>query len=62
MLESGPLVVEWAERVQPVLPRYHLWVTMQLISMGQRDMVFTGHGNRYLSLMAAFRKQLYGGQ
>jgi tRNA threonylcarbamoyladenosine biosynthesis protein TsaE len=62
MLESGPLVVEWADRIKSVLPRYHLWVTMQLISIGQRDMVFTGHGNRYLPLMAAFRKQLYGGQ
>ncbi len=60
MLDHGPLVVEWAERVKDALPAEHLWVTLRWIDAGQRDLVFAARGLRYQRVLAAFRKQIYG--
>jgi tRNA threonylcarbamoyladenosine biosynthesis protein TsaE len=61
MIERGPLVVEWADRIQGALPGDHLWVALRLISVGQRDMVFSAHGQRYRSILDSLRKRIYGG-
>jgi len=60
LLEQGPLVVEWAERIKGALPAEHLWITLRWIDMGQRDLVFAARGLRYQQILAAFRKQIYG--
>jgi len=60
MLESGPLVVEWADHVREALPHEHLWVDMRWISENQRDLVFRGYGERHQNLLAAIRKQIFG--
>lgn len=60
MLDHGPLVVEWAEKVKAALPDEHLWITMRWIDVGQRDMVLAARGLRYQKILAAFRKQIYG--
>lgn len=61
LLETGPLVVEWADRVQVALPGKNLWVSLRWISPEQRDLIFTAHGLEYQSLLKAFRKRVYGG-
>jgi tRNA threonylcarbamoyladenosine biosynthesis protein TsaE len=61
MLESGALVIEWAERIQGALPREHLWISLRWISPQQRDLIFSARGNRYQSLLAKLRQRLYGG-
>lgn len=61
MLTSGALVVEWAERIQSVLPRQRLWVKMRWIADEQRGMVFSPEGARYEKLLAEFRRQTFGG-
>lgn len=60
MVETGPIVVEWAERIQEVLPAEHLWVNLRWIDEAQRDLLFTGHGARYQNMIAAIRKQIFG--
>ena len=60
MLETGLLVVEWAERIQAALPREHLWVTLRWIDDEQRDLVFAARGKRYQSVLATVRKQIFG--
>lgn len=62
-MNNGPLVVEWADRIQDVLPENHLWVTLQWVdedSHEQRDMVFTACGPRYLAMLVEFRRQIFG--
>ena len=61
MLEGGPLVVEWAERIQSALPAENLWVTLNWVEEWQRDLNLTAHGQHYQSLLSTFRKQVYGG-
>jgi tRNA threonylcarbamoyladenosine biosynthesis protein TsaE len=61
MLEQGPLVLEWPERIASVVPGDYLWVAMRWIADEQRGMLFTMRGKRYQSLLAEFRRLIYGG-
>jgi tRNA threonylcarbamoyladenosine biosynthesis protein TsaE len=60
MIDSGPLVIEWAERIQDALPDECLWVTLRWIDRGQRDMLVSARGERYQDLLATIRRQVYG--
>jgi len=60
MLENGPLVIEWADRIQAALPMEILWVNLQWVNDTQRDMVFSARGQRYLNLLNHLRRQFYG--
>jgi len=60
LLESGPLVVEWADRIQSVLPGDRLWVTLHDVDEDQRDLLFVAHGKRYEVMLAELRRQTIG--
>jgi tRNA threonylcarbamoyladenosine biosynthesis protein TsaE len=66
LIENGPLLVEWADRIQEVLPSEHLWVTLQWVTdtyptdENQRDLLFTACGSRYLELLLELRRQIFG--
>ena len=60
-IETGPLVVEWAERIQAALPGDHLWVSLHLVDADQRDLVFSARGSYYETLLEKFRMRIYGG-
>lgn len=60
MIESGPLVIEWAERIKKALPEDCLWVKLRWIDRGQRDMLISARGDRYQDLLATIRRQVYG--
>ncbi|OGO10969.1 MAG: tRNA (adenosine(37)-N6)-threonylcarbamoyltransferase complex ATPase subunit type 1 TsaE [Chloroflexi bacterium RBG_19FT_COMBO_50_10] len=61
MLDQGPMIVEWAERVQTVLPDQGLWVHLNYIDEVQRDLIFSARGQYYEELLSRFRKLVYGG-
>lgn len=60
MLEDGTLVVEWAEKIQDILPQARLWLEIKWVDENQRDFLITAFGSRYLNLLAEFRRQLFG--
>lgn len=60
LLESGPLVVEWADRVQAALPGEYLWIRLIWVDDNQRDLILSAHGARYQALLAAFRRKVFG--
>jgi tRNA threonylcarbamoyladenosine biosynthesis protein TsaE len=60
LLESGSLVIEWADRIQGVLPNERLWVVLHWVDENQRDIVFSASGPRYQSMLLDLRKQIYG--
>jgi tRNA threonylcarbamoyladenosine biosynthesis protein TsaE len=60
MLEEGPMIVEWADRIRPILPAEHLWVVMSWVDENQRDLILSAHGARYQAVLAAFRRQVFG--
>jgi tRNA threonylcarbamoyladenosine biosynthesis protein TsaE len=60
-IETGPLVVEWAERISTALPADHLWVSLRMVDTNQRDLIFSARGPYYESLLENFRVRIYGG-
>jgi tRNA threonylcarbamoyladenosine biosynthesis protein TsaE len=60
LLEGGVLFIEWAERVQPILPPECLWVLMAYDSEEHRSLLFQAHGDRYDSLLNKLRQNAYG--
>ena len=61
MVGKGPLVVEWPERINGVLPADRLWAVMRWMADEHRSMLITARGRRYQGLLAEFRRQVYGG-
>lgn len=61
MLETGPMVVEWPERIQSVLPKQCLWLSLRWVADEQRGMVFHSRGARYDDILSEFRKRVFGG-
>ena len=60
MLAQGPLVIEWPERLQLLLPEDHLWIRMNYQDDEQRSMLVSPHGGRYLHLMDELRQSVFG--
>ena len=52
MLMSGPLIVEWPERMQSVLPAERLWITLEHLDDDERQLRFEAQGVRAIELLA----------
>lgn len=61
LIENGPVVVEWPEKIDAVLPRERLWVDMRWLADEQRGLLFKGTGKKYLTIIQKLKKQVYGG-
>lgn len=48
--ESGVIIVEWAEKIQSLLPADCLRVDFQVLSARKRELALTTSGERYVSL------------
>lgn len=60
LLEAGPLVVEWARRIEKALPAEHLWVDFTHVDTEQRGMQFTARGERYKGLLEVLQESVFG--
>jgi tRNA threonylcarbamoyladenosine biosynthesis protein TsaE len=60
MLESGAMIVEWADRIQEALPDEHLWVDMTWVDETRREMRFSASGKAYQILLDTFQERVYG--
>ncbi len=60
MLDAGPLLIEWAERIEKILPRECLWVTLEHVSEEHRQMRFVARGKRYDALLTNLRQSMFG--
>ena len=61
MLAQGSLLVEWPERVQPILPDEHIWISFEYIAEENRQMLIRAAGARYDDLLTELRQDLFGG-
>jgi tRNA threonylcarbamoyladenosine biosynthesis protein TsaE len=61
MLSQGPLLIEWPERMDGLVPSEHLWVHLEHIAEEEREMKFRASGSRYNQLLDVVRKASYGG-
>ncbi|MCL4559638.1 MAG: tRNA (adenosine(37)-N6)-threonylcarbamoyltransferase complex ATPase subunit type 1 TsaE [Chloroflexi bacterium] len=61
MFDRGPLVMEWPERIESVLPDQRLWVNLRWMTDEQRGMAFLANGPRHQKLLDEFRRKVFGG-
>lgn len=62
MLAEGPLLIEWPERMQRLIPRERLWVDLEHVDQEERHMKFNSHGKRYEDLLEVVRRAAYGAE
>jgi tRNA threonylcarbamoyladenosine biosynthesis protein TsaE len=61
MLVQGPLLIEWPERINGLVPDERLWVQLEHIDEEEREMKFKSRGKRYDGLLEIIRRAAYGG-
>ena len=60
MIIQGPLVIEWPEKIRPILPEARLWVVLTYQDEEVRSMVFTPHGKRFMNMISELRYSVSG--
>ena len=61
MLAQGPLLIEWPERMEGLVPTEHLRVQLEYLAEEERGMKFRASGSRHDDLLEVVRKAAYGG-
>jgi tRNA threonylcarbamoyladenosine biosynthesis protein TsaE len=61
MLAQGPLLIEWPERMDGLVPDERLWISLEHINEEEREMKFKASGKRYDELLEVIRHAAYGG-
>lgn len=61
MLAEGPLLVEWAERLETLIPAERIWIKLTHVAEEQRQMLFKAHGTRYDALLDELQHAIVGG-
>ena len=61
MLDAGPLVIEWPERIESVLPRERLWLQLDYIDEEQRRIQVMANGKQYEDFIEELRQTAFGG-
>jgi len=61
MLAQGPLLIEWPERMDGLVPDERLWIHLEYMDEDEREMKFKATGKRYDDLLEVIRRAAYGG-
>jgi len=57
---NGILLIEWAERIESVLPPQRLRIELRVIDSTRRNLLLDSTGDRYETLVEHFREQAFG--
>ena len=60
LLDQGSLVVEWAQKIKPVLPDERIWLKLFYIDEGRRRIEISPQGERYQPLVASLQETVFG--
>lgn len=56
----GPVIVEWPEHIEGLLPPQRLWIELRIIERTRRNLTFEGSGTRYENMIKQFRDLTFG--
>lgn len=56
----GPVIIEWPEHIESVLPQQRLWIELRILEPTRRNFIFNATGERYAQLLDEFRKTVFG--
>jgi len=57
---DGVCVIEWADRVESLLPPERLWLTFRHLDESKRGILLVASGDRYRALLHEFRQSAFG--
>jgi tRNA threonylcarbamoyladenosine biosynthesis protein TsaE len=60
MYDEGPLIIEWADRIEAALPAERFWMTLEWLDETRRRFLFSAQGEHYQEMMQSLRAQLFG--
>jgi tRNA threonylcarbamoyladenosine biosynthesis protein TsaE len=60
LIDEGPLVVEWAERIAAALPSERLRLKIKSVDPSRRHIEVLPTGERYIRIAEAFQQAVYG--
>jgi tRNA threonylcarbamoyladenosine biosynthesis protein TsaE len=60
MLNAGPLVIEWPERMAAVIPTEKLWIKLEYVDDDRRQLTFLPTGKYYENLLTHFLRSSFG--
>ena len=58
--DGGAIMIEWPERIEPLLPEERLWVAMRYVSETRRGLRITANGDRPATLLKQFKLNAFG--
>jgi tRNA threonylcarbamoyladenosine biosynthesis protein TsaE len=58
--DDGVCIIEWADRVESLLPRERLWLTFRHLGESKRGILLHASGERYRALLHEFRQSAFG--
>lgn len=58
--EGGPLVVEWAEKIEGALPDERLWVKLSWVGEERRRIEMSPQGTHYKAMLEDFQEAVFG--
>ncbi len=56
----GPVIFEWPEHIESILPKERLWVELRILETTRRNFIFNAVGKRYEELVKQFRESTFG--
>ncbi len=59
-MDQGPIIIEWAERIEALLPKERIWVNLFHVAEERRRIEIFPTGERYLEMLAKFQESVYG--
>jgi tRNA threonylcarbamoyladenosine biosynthesis protein TsaE len=60
LLSTGPVMVEWAQKIEGALPAERLWIKMHWIDEGRRRLEIAPQGEHYQPMAAALQETVFG--
>ena len=60
LLGDGICVIEWADRIRPLVPSEHLWLSLRHIDVSKRGLMMNASGDRYDQILQDFRTSAFG--
>lgn len=60
LMQQGPLIVEWSERILPALPAEYLLLKIKPVNETRRHIEVIPVGQRYVKKAEAFQQAVYG--
>lgn len=55
MLYYGAVAIEWADKIDEVLPQERLWIEFEYLDETRRELTFSAAGEEYVELMNKYR-------